>query len=174
LLFRPGFQCTCERIQGAEPTGLPPQSAHWCRPSHSLNFDQRRRHETLRTAMATAFFWPTSTTSFLPRVTRYRAISRQHGVVLRHDRDDHGRIFRALAFVVGRGVGRPCDADGPAFAYDSSDCWVHSSGTSLRPRRHRSATAASNQSFFKSAWSMTMIWSWGDSSAAAFEIKRKS
>jgi hypothetical protein len=64
--------------------------------------------------------------------------------------------------------------DGPAFAYDSSDCWVHSSGTSLRPRRHRSATAASNQSFFKSAWSMTMIWSWGDSSAAAFEIKRKS
>jgi hypothetical protein len=52
---------------------------------------------------------------------------------------------------------------GSAFAYDSSDCWVHSSGTSLRPRRHRSATAASNQSFFKSAWSMTMIWSWGDS-----------
>jgi DNA-binding Lrp family transcriptional regulator len=28
------------------------------------------------------------------------------GVVLHHDRDDHGRIFRALAFVDGRGVGR--------------------------------------------------------------------
>src|SRR6266568_8091353 len=37
--------------------------------SHSCSFDQRRRPETLRTAMATAFFWPTSTTSFFPRVT---------------------------------------------------------------------------------------------------------
>jgi hypothetical protein len=27
--------------------------------SHSRSFDQRRRPETLRTAMATAFFWPT-------------------------------------------------------------------------------------------------------------------
>src|ERR1700730_6685969 len=33
-------------------------------------------------------------------------ISLQHGVVLRHDWDHHGRIFRALAFVDGRGVGR--------------------------------------------------------------------
>jgi hypothetical protein len=30
--------------------------------SHSLSFDQRRRPDTLRTAMATAFFCPTSTT----------------------------------------------------------------------------------------------------------------
>jgi hypothetical protein len=37
--------------------------------SHSLSFDQRRRPETLRTAIATALFWPTRTTSFLPRVT---------------------------------------------------------------------------------------------------------
>ena len=37
--------------------------------SHSFNFDHRRRPEALRTAMATAFFWPTSTTSRLPRVT---------------------------------------------------------------------------------------------------------
>ena len=37
--------------------------------SHSFNFDHRLRPETLRTAMATAFFWPTSTTSRLPRVT---------------------------------------------------------------------------------------------------------
>jgi hypothetical protein len=37
--------------------------------SHSRSFDQRRRPETLRTAMATAFFWPTRTTSRLPRVT---------------------------------------------------------------------------------------------------------
>ena len=36
--------------------------------SHSSSLDQRRRPETLRTAMATAFFWPTSTTSRLPRV----------------------------------------------------------------------------------------------------------
>jgi hypothetical protein len=31
--------------------------------SHSLSFDHRRRPETLRTAMATAFFCPISTTS---------------------------------------------------------------------------------------------------------------
>jgi hypothetical protein len=37
--------------------------------SHSRSFDQRRRPETPRTAMATAFFWPTRTTSRLPRVT---------------------------------------------------------------------------------------------------------
>ena len=37
--------------------------------SHSFNFDQRRRPETFFTAMATAFFWPTKTTSRLPRVT---------------------------------------------------------------------------------------------------------
>src|SRR6056297_2331454 len=34
--------------------------------SHLLSFDQRRRPETFFTAIATAFFWPTSTTSFLP------------------------------------------------------------------------------------------------------------
>ena len=32
-------------------------------------------------------------------------VSLQHGVVLRHHRDDHGGIFRALAFVDGRRVG---------------------------------------------------------------------
>ena len=37
--------------------------------SHSSSFDQRRRPETFFTAIATAFFWPTRTTSFLPRVT---------------------------------------------------------------------------------------------------------
>src|ERR1700738_1812080 len=37
--------------------------------SHSWSFDHRRRPEMLRTAIATAFFWPTSPTSFLPRVT---------------------------------------------------------------------------------------------------------
>ena len=37
--------------------------------SHSFSFGQRRRPEALCTAMATAFFWPTSTTSCLPRVT---------------------------------------------------------------------------------------------------------
>jgi uncharacterized protein (UPF0335 family) len=37
--------------------------------SHSSSFDRRRRPETLRTAMEIAFFWPTRTTSLLPRVT---------------------------------------------------------------------------------------------------------
>jgi hypothetical protein len=37
--------------------------------SHSASFDQRCRPETFFTAIATAFFWPTRTTSFLPRVT---------------------------------------------------------------------------------------------------------
>ena len=37
-------------------------------PSHSLSFDHLLRPETLRTAMATAFFWPTRTTSRFPRV----------------------------------------------------------------------------------------------------------
>ena len=37
--------------------------------SHSFNFDQRRRPDTFFTAMATAFFCPTRTTSRLPRVT---------------------------------------------------------------------------------------------------------
>ena len=37
--------------------------------SQACSFDHRRRPETLRTAMATAFFCPTRTTSRLPRVT---------------------------------------------------------------------------------------------------------
>jgi hypothetical protein len=37
--------------------------------SHSFSFAYRRRPDTLRTAMAIAFFWPTSTTSRFPRVT---------------------------------------------------------------------------------------------------------
>src|SRR5208282_2527770 len=36
--------------------------------SHSSSFDQRRRRETLRTAIAMAFFCPTRTTRRLPRV----------------------------------------------------------------------------------------------------------
>src|SRR5438309_6292120 len=70
--------------------------------SHSCSFDQRRRPGTLRTAMATAFFCPTKTTSRLPRVTQ---ITLQPRVVLDHDRDHDGRILRALALVDGRGVG---------------------------------------------------------------------
>jgi hypothetical protein len=49
------------------------QLALFCLPagaaSHSFSFDHRRRPETLRTAIAIAFFWPTSTTSRFPRVT---------------------------------------------------------------------------------------------------------
>jgi hypothetical protein len=40
--------------------------------SHSSSFDHRRRPETFFTAIATAFFCPTSTTSFLPRVAAVR------------------------------------------------------------------------------------------------------
>ena len=36
---------------------------------HSFSFDHRRRPETLRTAMATAFFCPTRITKRFPRVT---------------------------------------------------------------------------------------------------------
>ena len=56
--------------------------------SHSLSFDQRLRRDTLRTAMAIAFLCPTSTTSFLPRVTLL-----QYGVMLGERRDDHGGIL---------------------------------------------------------------------------------
>jgi hypothetical protein len=38
--------------------------------SHSCSFDQRRRPKTLRTAMATDFFWPTRTTSRLHTIAR--------------------------------------------------------------------------------------------------------
>jgi transposase-like protein len=50
-------------------------------PSHSFNFDQRRRPEALRTAMATAFFCPTNTTKRLPRVAMRRIVkeTRQPG-----------------------------------------------------------------------------------------------
>jgi hypothetical protein len=45
----------------------------WCltagTANHSFSFDHRRRPDTLRTAIATAFFWPTSTTNSFPRVT---------------------------------------------------------------------------------------------------------
>jgi hypothetical protein len=42
--------------------------------SHSSSFDQRRRPETLRTVIAMAFFWPTRTTSSLPRVEEITSI----------------------------------------------------------------------------------------------------
>jgi hypothetical protein len=39
-------------------------------PSRSVNFDHRRRPDTLRTAMATAFFWPDEDDQLLaPRST---------------------------------------------------------------------------------------------------------
>jgi hypothetical protein len=48
---------------------MPICRATGCPGSHSASFDHRRRPEMLRTAMAMAFFWPTSTTSRFPRVT---------------------------------------------------------------------------------------------------------
>ena len=73
--------CSC----GAPAPVRKPDSTPPVGPAnHSFSFDQRGRPEALHTAMATAFFWPTSTTS------RF-----QHGVVLGQHRDHHGRIFRA-------------------------------------------------------------------------------
>jgi hypothetical protein len=46
-----------------------PSASAGFRASHSANLDHRRRPEALRTAMATAFFCPTKTTSRLPLVT---------------------------------------------------------------------------------------------------------
>ncbi len=71
---RDGYPHCIARVNG-DPRGAPaparkPDSAPSVgRASHSSSFDQRRRPEKLRTAMATAFFCPTSTTSRLPRVT---------------------------------------------------------------------------------------------------------
>ena len=47
--------------------------------SHSLSFDHRLRPDTARTAMATAFLCPTSTTSFLPRDAGIEQVPLQHG-----------------------------------------------------------------------------------------------
>ena len=52
--------------------------------SHSPSFDQRRRPDTFRTAMATAFLCPTNTTSFLPSDASIQKVSLQHRVVLHH------------------------------------------------------------------------------------------
>ena len=62
-------------------------------PKRSSSFDQRRRPDTLRTAMAMAFFWPTRTTSRFPGDAGVEEFSLQHRIVLGEDRDDHGGIF---------------------------------------------------------------------------------
>ena len=53
--------------------GLEPSTTGYCQGEagrrRSASFDQRRRPETLRTAMAKAFFCPTNTTSRFPLVT---------------------------------------------------------------------------------------------------------
>ena len=75
--LRPQPSGSCVAITGSCRDAVGARSLRPCvnfsvctRPAnHSFNFDQRRRPDTLRTAMAAAFFWPTSTTSRLPRVT---------------------------------------------------------------------------------------------------------
>jgi hypothetical protein len=64
-------------------------------PSHSSSLDRRGRPETLRTAIAMAFFWPTGTTSRRGDVG-VEEVSLQHGILLSQDRDDHGWILRPL------------------------------------------------------------------------------
>jgi hypothetical protein len=44
--------------------------------------------------------------SFAPGDTRVQQIALQHRVVLRHDRDNDDRVFRALALMDRRGVSR--------------------------------------------------------------------
>jgi hypothetical protein len=57
--------------------------------NHSEGFDHRRRPDTFRTAMAIAFLWPTTTTSFLPLVDSCgELVPLQHGVVRGHDGND--------------------------------------------------------------------------------------
>jgi hypothetical protein len=56
--------------------------------------------------MATAFFWPTRTTSRFPRVAGVEEVALQHGVVLGQDGDHDGRVFGALALVNRRGICR--------------------------------------------------------------------
>ena len=46
------------------------RQSHTRPPSHSRSFDRRRPLETFLTAMATAFFWPTNTTTPGARVSR--------------------------------------------------------------------------------------------------------
>ena len=57
------------RVTGEPPVSQRASCVRAGTDNHSFSFDQRRRPDTLRTAMATAFFWPTSTTSRLPLVT---------------------------------------------------------------------------------------------------------
>src|SRR5215472_12730287 len=44
--------------------------------------------------------------SFAPSDTRVEQIALQHGVMLRHDRDDDRRVFRALTLMDRRSVSR--------------------------------------------------------------------
>jgi hypothetical protein len=48
--------------------------------SHSCSFDHRRRPDTLRTAMATAFFWPTRTPASCRACAGVEQVPLQHGV----------------------------------------------------------------------------------------------
>ena len=78
------------------------------RAEASSSFEHRRRPDTLRTAIAMAFFWPTMTTSrFAARDASVEEITQQHRVVLCEDRDDHGGIFGALSQLGFPRAGRP-------------------------------------------------------------------
>jgi hypothetical protein len=76
-----------------------------------------------------AFFCPTRTTS---RYAGIKQITLQHGVVLRHDWDYHGRVFRPLALVNGCGV---CGHQGVELAEAVGDRTPVEPGGSARCRR---------------------------------------
>src|SRR5215831_3417034 len=59
--------CSRYAFWGKRPTAS--SGLAWTACSHSPSFDHRRLPDMLRTAIATAFFCPTNTTSRLPRVT---------------------------------------------------------------------------------------------------------
>jgi hypothetical protein len=79
-------------------------STYFFDASHSLNFDHRRppRHVANRDGDS-LLLTDQHDPLLAPSDAGIEQISLWHGVVLRHDRDDHGRIFRALAVVDGRG-----------------------------------------------------------------------
>jgi hypothetical protein len=88
--------------------------------SHSLSFDHRLRPDTLRAAMATAF--DQHDQLLAARDAGIEQVPLQHGVMLGEHRDNHGGIFRTLAFVDGRSVAgtsmssspNPCVTDRPS------------------------------------------------------------
>ena len=95
--------------------------------SRSPSFDQRRRPEALRTAMATAFFCPTRTTSRLPRVTPQLAwICRADGHFIWFNRRVYEYTGATPEQLEGSGWGSVLD---PQALPKVAELWRHSLAT---------------------------------------------